>query len=375
MASWKDILYKAGHYTENSFDNLKLRMRERMGWDTVVHICPYTSFGNTTSLYIKGRVMHDRGIETNADDDFWDNLANMYSRLNSHEIKNAGIRVSYGDVTKDIISDEDGYFGFDFPMPSNVSSVYGWHFPQLELISSHIPFNSPVKASARVIVPPLSARFGIISDIDDTILKTNATSMIRMAWNTFAHNSHTRIPFHGVAAFYRALYQGVSGNEQNPVFYVSSSPWNLYDLLKDFISLQNIPEGPLFLKDYGFSHNKLFTEGHEGHKPKKIKKIMDAYPEMKFILIGDSGQKDPEIYLDIINSVPDRILAVYLRDVTLDERDLEIKKIYTSHKVEMVYSENSHTAAQHAADKGWINSEMLPEIIREKEINKEDESG
>ncbi len=359
---WRKILYQAGHRTENSFDDLKLRFRELMGWDTVVHICPYVSFGNKNSLYIKGRVMHDRGIQTDKQDDFWDNLVNMYSRLNSHEIKGAKLRVTYHDVEKEFFSDEDGYFGVDIPMPDAVKHVEGWHCPEIELLDSPVPFELPVKAKAKVLVPPATARFGVISDIDDTILQTNATSLIKMAWNTFAHNSHTRTPFHGVAAFYRALHQGVSGDEKNPFFYVSSSPWNLYDLLTDFINLRGIPEGPLFLKDYGFTHNKLFTEGHEGHKPKKIKKVMNAFPEMKFILIGDSGQKDPEIYSEIVKAYPERILAVYIRDVTIDERDVQVKNIYTTHKVEMVYSENSFTAAQHALENGWIDAGMMSEI-------------
>jgi len=361
MTNWRELLYKAGHQAENSFDDLKLRMRERMGWQTVVHICPYMSFGNRRSLYIKGRVLHDRGIETDKDDDFWENLANMYGRLNSHEIKGAKLRVTYHDVVREFFSDDDGYFGLDIPMPDAAKNIEGWHYPEIELLTSPIPFDASIKTQAKILVPPASAKFGVISDIDDTILKTNASSILKLAWNTFALNSHTRTPFEGVAEFYKALHQGVSGNENNPIFYVSSSPWNIYDLLTDFISLKGIPDGPLFLRDYGFTDNKLFTEGHEGHKPKKIKKVMDAFPEMKFILIGDSGQKDPEIYADIIKAYPDRILAVYIRDVTIDERDVQVQEIYTSHKVEMVYTENSIAATAHAASRGFINSTNIQE--------------
>ena len=314
--------------------------------------------------------MHDRGIETAKDDDFLDNLLNMYSRMNSHEIKGALMRVTYHEVTQEFVSDEDGYFGVDIPMPASVKEAAGWHYPEIELITSPVPFDKSVSTIARVMVPHATAKFGVISDIDDTILKTNATSLLKMAWNTFAHNSHTRIPFHGVSEFYSALQHGQSGNEQNPFFYISSSPWNLYDLLIDFIHLNKIPEGPLFLKDYGFSHNKLFSEGHAGHKPKKIKKVLDAYPNMKFILIGDSGQEDPEIYSEVIKQYPDRILAVYIRDVTLDERDIAVRKIYTDHKIEMVYAENSFTAAEHAASKGYIPESALAAIHSEKEIDR-----
>src|SRR5687768_1111903 len=133
---WRNFLYRLGHSAENSFDDLKLRFRERMGWQTFVHISPYISFGNKNSLYIKGRVMHDRGIEPGPDDTFWDNLSNMYSRLNSHEIKNAELRVSYHDITTEFFTDEDGYFGFNLPMPGAVKNVSGWHYPEIELLES-----------------------------------------------------------------------------------------------------------------------------------------------------------------------------------------------------------------------------------------------
>src|SRR5688572_23241603 len=361
MISWRDFLYRIGHQTENHIDELKIRFRERMGWETAVHICPYISFGNEQSLYVKGRVLHDRGIETESDDSFWDNLTNMYYRVNSHEIKGAKMRLTYYDLIHDFYSDEDGYFGEIIPMPSAIDVKSGWHTPVIEMLESPLPFKKPLRSVAKILVPPASVTYGVISDIDDTILKTDATSLLKMAWNTFAKNARSRIAFKGVAAFYRALHKGKSGNNKNPFFYVSSSPWNLYDVLIDFINLHGIPEGPLFLKDYGFTHNKIITEGHEGHKPKKIKKILNAYPEMKFILIGDSGQKDPEIYSNIIKEFPDRILAVYIRDVTIDERDVQVKKIYNSDKPEMVYSENSLTAAIHAAKHGWIEDGMLAE--------------
>jgi phosphatidate phosphatase APP1 len=165
----------------------------------------------------------------------------------------------------------------------------------------------------------------------------------------------------------------MSGAEENPIFYVSSSPWNLYDLLVDFLEINKIPKGPLFLKDYGFTHNKLFTESHGVHKPKQIRNILNAYPHLNFILIGDSGQHDPEIYAEVIKEFPGRILASYIRDVSVDERDIEVKNISDGilhHKVEMILAENSYSAAEHAASKGFINPEMLPLIKADKKADK-----
>ncbi len=372
MTSLKDFLYKVGNQSEHFLDDLKLKFRERMGWETIVHITPYTSFGNRSFLYVKGRVIHDRGIHTEHDDSFFENLVNMYLRLNSHEIKEAKLKVSYQGKSYEVISDDDGYFSLEFPYNSHARLRDGWHHPEIELLESPIPFDKPVKMKANVLVPPSSAAFGIISDIDDTIVKTDATRLLKMAWNTFAGNAHTREAFVGVSAFYRALHRGGSGKESNPVFYVSSSPWNLYDLLTDFMLLNKIPPGPLFLKDYGFTQNKIFSEGHTEHKLKKIKKVMDAIPHLPFILIGDSGQKDPEVYAEVVKGYPNRVLAVYIRDVSQDERDHVVRSIYDHHPVEMILSADCITTANHAASKGFISSDSMNQILESvQSISKE----
>ena len=367
MADFRDFIYRISNSVEHKFDTLKLDFRKRMGWETNVHICPYNSFGTREVLYVKGRVLHDRGIQTTDRDEFWDNLVNMYKRFNSHEIKGAQLRVSFQGIEKEIFTDEDGYFGDTLKLNPGVVIPDLWCYPKLELISSPIPFDHPVKADAGVMVPGAKSRFGIISDIDDTILKTNAVNIARMVYHTFTNNAQTRLAFPGVASFYRALQDGGTGDEKNPIFYVSSSPWNLYDLLIDFMKINGIPSGPVFLKDYGFTHNKIFTESHSEHKPKKIRKVINAYPQMQFILIGDSGQEDPEIYSEIINEFPDRILAVYIRDVTSSSRDSEIKITYKDQKIPFVYAENSYNAALHAAENGFIRAEFLSEILKGKE--------
>lgn len=367
MSELRNFIYRISSEAEHHFDELRLKFREKMGWATVVHICPYISFGNSQFLFVKGRVLHDRGIEISNHDEFWDNLVNMYKRFNSHEIKGAGLKATFHGITTHFVTDEDGYFGVSLPVDPEITINGLWAYPELELISSPIAFDAPVKTIAKVLVPGKNTRFGVISDIDDTILKTNALSLTKSIYHTFTHNAHTRMAFPGVGAFYRALQTGITGNDNNPLFYVSSSPWNLYDFIVDFMEINGIPLGPIFLKDYGFSHNKFFTEGHGLHKPKKIKKILDAYPELDFILIGDSGQEDPEIYAEIVKSYPGRILAVYIRDVTQDERDHAVRTVFNIPAPEFVYSENSYPAAQHAASKGFIQSQFLSEILRGKE--------
>lgn len=370
MSDLRNLFYKISSGAEHRFDDFMIRFRQRMGWDMNIQICPYITFGNHQELYVKGRVLHDYEILSSHDDAIWDNLLNMYKRFNSHEIKGARLQVSYHDQIKELVTDEDGYFGdsIAFPKSADIHSI--WHFPKLQLLESAVNFTPPVEALAKVVVPPASAKFGVISDIDDTILKTNATSILKTAMYTFTGNAHSRLSFPGVSSFYRALNSGASGNEQNPFFYISSSPWNLYDLLTDFIEVNSMPAGPVFLKDYGFSHDKIISDSHDLHKLKKIKKVLDAFPEMNFILIGDSGQRDAEIYAKAAGQFPGRILAIYLRDVGHTEKSANTKSIYEKSDLKMRLSDDTLELARHAADYGFIAPEAIDMIIADIEQSK-----
>ncbi|HEY0652761.1 MAG TPA: phosphatase domain-containing protein, partial [Chryseosolibacter sp.] len=253
-----------------------------------------------------------------------------------------------------------------------------WHEVEIELIDAKIQFQKGVKATAEVLVPPLDAEYGIISDIDDTIVKTTATSLLAMSRNTFLHNAHTRLPFAGVKEFYRSLQLGRNGKRNNPFFYVSSSPWNLYDLLVDFMDLNDIPEGPLLLRDFGLDNNKAGMSDHMGHKFHEIQNILTAYPQLNFILVGDSGQEDPKIYQEVVRKFPGRILAIYIRDVQLADREklaVDISRQLLEDKVEMVIVDNTVEAANHAAKLKLIFSEAIPDIVEDKEMDKGEKSG
>lgn len=372
MEDWKRIFYKLGNSSENYFDSLKLKLRQRLGLDTNIYILPYMTYANAQEIYVRGRVLHNKNITVSDRDTVWKNLHNTYKRLSSVEVAGARLKITFSGTAQEFMSDEDGYFELPLPLKTPLPEEELWHHPLIELIEAPVHFDGPVHARAEVMTPPSSAKFGVISDIDDTVLTTHAQSLLKSAYMTFMNNAYSRLPFEGVAAFYQALQKGVSGAEENPIFYVSSSPWNLYDLLVDFLDLNRIPKGPLFLKDYGFTHNKLFTESHGIHKPKQIRNILNAYPHLNFILIGDSGQHDPEIYAEVIREFPGRILAAYIRDVSLEERDTEVKKIsegLRENKVEMVLAENSFTAAEHAVAMGFIHPGMLPVIKAEKKAD------
>jgi phosphatidate phosphatase APP1 len=143
------------------------------------------------------------------------------------------------------------------------------------------------------------------------------------------------------------------------VFYVSNGPWNLYDLLEDFLDLQGIPRGPLLLRDWSLRTLK----GGEGHKLAAIQALLDAYPGLPVVLVGDSGERDPEIYRRVVLRHPGRVLAVYVRDVA-PRRHAAVRAIaaeLAGHGVDLVFSPDTEAARRHALDHGLIVAAALPD--------------
>ena len=208
-------------------------------------------------------------------------------------------------------------------------------------------------------MPPPEAQLAVISDIDDTVVRTEATRVLRMARLVFFGNARTRLPFPGAATLYQALHWGRAGRPLNPVFYVSSSPWNLYDLLVDFLHLRGFPAGPLHLRDWGIRPKEGSLRDHHRHKLATIRRLLDAYPRLPFLLIGDSGQSDPEIYAEVVRQAPGRIPAVYIRDVSRtaarSDAIAALSQAVAAAGSTLVLARDSFAVARDAASWGWID--------------------
>jgi phosphatidate phosphatase APP1 len=373
MAGWTKHLAQLGETVDDQFDALKHRLRKRAGAYRHLQVLPYRGFGNSQEFYVKGRVLRETASAKIETAHFWDNLLATYRRVHSVEVPSAIVRVTHGKDSTDVLTDSEGYFELHLRNASPPGHD-PWRNLEVQLLSRK-PEGKIVAATASVLVPPVTARFGIISDIDDTIIVSNATNLLKVAYTTFTQNARSRVAFPGVAAFYRALQKGTNEAEFNPIFYVSSGPWNLYDLLIDFMRLNEIPPGPILLQDYGVDETKLFSSSHKDHKMAQIRKLLETYPDLPFILIGDSGQHDPEIYRKVLEEVPNRIRAIYIRDVTGETRAAEIRKLAREaheHGGELLLVKDSLAAAKHAAGNGFISAAAFPEIAGEKRA---DETG
>ena len=299
------------------------------------------------------------------------NLAAALTRIESDPLPRARVTVSLGgteDDAREIVADDEGFFrewiGSREPLPEG-----GWLPVRLALAGradrasrGAAPLSGFGEAVAHVLIPPPGAAFGVISDMDDTVLQSNVASFLRAARLVLLENAHTRMPFHGVAAFYRALRAGTRLTGPNPIFYVSKSPWNLYDVIVQFLERQEIPLGPVLLRDW----DVVPERATKGFKMREIEQIFATYPDLPFILIGDTTQKDPEIYRDVMRAFPGRVLAVYIRNVSASAaRSLAVKKLSEEVRAEgatLILADDTQAMAAHAAEQGWIDRAALPAI-------------
>ena len=217
MIDWKKIYADVSRSVEKQFDELFFNLRRRLKLNAPLQIITYYSYGTINRLYIKGRVLENKGIQSAQDKHtIFDNMVNIYHRFQSDEIPGARLRVRFQNTENLITTDEEGYFMFNLVPDSPIQWEDMWHKVDVVLIEAPVPFKAGLKSTAKVLIPPLEAEYGIISDIDDTIIQTSATQMLAMARTIFLNNARTRLPFAGVSEFYKALQLGRNGKRNNP---------------------------------------------------------------------------------------------------------------------------------------------------------------
>lgn len=369
MSRWHKLI----HQTETQFDRA-LEQAERLGGDDPLLIQSYLGYGVPGRAFVMGRVLEDRGVaEAERGDSAWENLKGAWKRFRSGEVRHAELNVSIetasGGFEQRLRADDEGHIAQWLTLPVTLPSEDHLLTLTLELLEPKR--TPPVHGTASVLIPPPTAQFGVISDIDDTVLQTGATSVRSLAKQVLFGNAYTRLPFEGVSAFYEALRGG-----GNPLFYVSSSPWNLYDVLVEFMELNDIPLGPILLRDWGVSATELLPTTHGAHKQEAIRQILETYPNLPFILIGDSGQEDPEIYRQVVRDFPGRILTIYIRDVDDDaERRTSVQKLSQELAQDgstLLLTADTAVAAQHAAAQGWIHTDGVAKVAerRDEDVGK-----
>lgn len=325
-----------------------------------LQIIVFQTYGTPNHLYLRGRAIQDETINLEQKGAF-KLLFNTWKRFETDEVKNTLIQIKLSD---DIVlysqTDTRGYFLIDQKVENLNHHIDEKGWIQLTFSYASQKLKSPIQSKniflGDMLIPSQNAKFAIVSDIDDTILHTGLASVLkwRVLYNTFLTSAGKRTPLDGASHFYNLLHQGKTGNEFNPVFYVSHSPWNLYRYLEYFLNKNNFPKGPIILRDFP----KPFTKkgmGQMSQKHKEIIGLLNTYEKLKFILIGDCGEHDPYIYMSLANNYKDKIHTIYLVTVNHRRKMLRVKMLYDNYKtIPVMLVSNTKEAIKHAQEQGFI---------------------
>ena len=296
--------------------------------DRPLGVALYRGYRSSERFFLQGRVLEREDVTVTPSDRRWTNFVNALRRLETDEVADAGVRIRYRDARFDLRTDPEGYFHLHVPVEAALTDEV-WEPVAAQI--TDLPFGDPPGEVFHGGIADLTraSEVAIVTDIDDTILQTGITSLfkLRAIYRTLADNAYTRMPFAGAPELFRALHRGPGGtDERNPVFYLSNSPWNLYALLEQFLDLKGFPKAPIFLRDVGLPYAGGSPSAE--HKARSLQRLLEDFPTVSFVLVGDSGEHDADIYNEAANANPGRVKAVVIRNVKNDANAHRIERMF-----------------------------------------------
>jgi len=283
---------------EDVFHNWREKRGRKRGLRTTV--IPYAGYGSPGWMRVLCRVVLTRGEEATQ------RAAKVrgWRSFFSIPVDDVTVVVTAGGIEHELTPDRGGVVDARV----EVDLEPGWHEITIRAADTE-------SVTANIFIVDPTAEFGVISDIDDTVMVTALPRPMLAAWNTFVLDEHARRPVPGMAVLYERLLRAHPGA---PVIYLSTGAWNVAPTLGRFLHRNLYPRGPLLLTDWGPTHDRFFRSGRE-HKANNLERLAAELPQLKWLLVGDDGQHDEELYADFTASHPRNVAAVAIRQLSTSE--------------------------------------------------------
>ncbi len=335
-----------------------------------LHVVVYRGFVADDIARVRVRVMEAPELPGDSRIPYWEVAQANLRRHAALRIVGAEVELRIGKHRATEVTDNHGYANFSLPVPD---LRVGWH--KAHAVIAPIEDGETASGTGRVVKPSLKAPFLVISDIDDTILLTGLTEGVAMVARTVLREASQRAAIPGMASLYRGLARGIptrAGNRkpEPTFFYVSTGSWSFYPMLQEFMQLRGFPQGPMFLTDWGPTERYLRRSGAE-HKRTAIRRLIEAYPSMAFVMVGDSGQRDALTYEEMAREFPGRVRLIIIRQVGDDdeERNIELRsrtEALRADGIPLHLVTDAAQAAKLAHESGLCDDETLVEVRTEQ---------
>jgi len=268
-------------------------------------------YGNSKKIIIDGIVFYGLNIaKVKKDDSKFTNIKRKLKETIFNKAKeNKDITIFIDKFKYKTKSDDEGFFEFSavtkkpyFNSKTKIKAIY-----------------NQVEATCKPYIVKNSAKIGVISDFDDTIIKSDVTKNIKLLKNSFLLNYKQR----EVIKSTKRLINKILKDKYSPFFVVSGSPKQFNNSIYKFLDYYHFPKRIVILKKYkGKNADSIFNQFN--YKISVIERLFKLYPNIKWYLIGDSGERDIEVYKTLLKRYSNRVKGIYIRDI----KSGKIDKIY-----------------------------------------------
>lgn len=309
------------HYAarlEDAVDRRIARALRRRGW--TVRVEPYPGYGTPRWLRVLARAV--LAAPDVPDDELPGAGAAVaggeWHGTQAHSVRGwrsflaasvagAPVEVRVGSTVHHLVTDRGGYL--DQVIAADLAP--GWHTIELRTRDGSVS-----TAPVQVIDP--AVRSGIVSDVDDTVVVTRLPRPFIAAWNAFVRHENAREAVPGMASLFARL---LADEPRLPVLYLSTGAWNSAPAVGRFLRRHRFPPGIMLLTDWGPTNTGWFRSGRR-HKVAQLHRLFTEFPDVQWVLVGDDGQHDPEIYAGAARHFPQHVRAILLRQLTFAEHVL-----------------------------------------------------
>jgi phosphatidate phosphatase APP1 len=296
-AAAEQILHRAARI-EDAFHRWRERRGRRRGLKTT--IIPYAGYGAPGWTRVLCRVVLTRGDAAKQRAE----KVRGWRSFFSVPVDDIDVTITAGGIEHRVRPARGGVVDVRI----DTEFTPGWH-------RIKISTGDEEPAAAPVFIVDPNAPFGLLSDVDDTVMVTSLPRPFLAAWNTFVLDEHARNAVAGMAVLYERITRA---NPGAPVIYLSTGAWNVAPTLTRFMERNLYPRGPMLLTDWGPTHDRWFRSGQE-HKRVSLERIAAEFPGLKWLLIGDDGQHDEELYGEFAAAHPENVAAVAIRQLSTSE--------------------------------------------------------
>jgi len=297
---------RAAHRVSDAVNDVRIQLAKR--WNFVPQVLAYQGYGSTSWVRVMARVVLTTQPAPGSPAARAAKAGNQNVRgwraFTSVPLPFTQVEIEVGGVIHHVQADRGGLVDTDV----EVQLPPGWHTAVLRA-----PGTADVEARIFVIAP--ETKFGIVSDIDDTVMVTALPRPFLALWNTFVLSERARMATPGMAVLMDRL---VIEHPDAPVIYLSTGPWNAAPTLARFLSRNMYPPGTLLLTDWGLTQDRWFRSGAE-HKRRNLDRLAEEFPDMRWLLIGDNGQHDEQIYSGFSRDNAEKVAAIAIRQLSVSE--------------------------------------------------------